>query len=570
MKRLLGLLLGVAFISAASAQTVTQTFQLRAGWNSIWLEVEPTNSALSAVFENLPVASVWTYVAKDAPVQFIQQQTEAMFNQPGWLSWFPASQPESFLSSLYSAHACRAYLVKLTNAATLNVTGVPVVRPATWVTDSFNLRGFPVNPTQLPTFGTFFENVSAHSGQPVYELQPTGVWQLVSPSTTIKRGEAYWAFCQGASTFQGPTGIELEFGEQLNYGAVLTELVPRLLNNSSSARTVCWRDLSAGTNPPLSYQAFANNRLNWFNLPSPYCLTVDASDLADVRLAIRRTAFGGTNYNSILEVTDDVGTRYLLPLTAQKLLPARASLAAPAGVGSPFAGLWVGSATVTNVNEANSTLPQRLTPTRSPFDLRVLVHVDANGNARLLKEVIQMWQNGTTTNDASGRAVTDRPGRFVLLTDDSLLSRFQGASLRDGVPVGRRISTVSFDFAGGTSNVLAMTGTFGGTGTNACTIVLDENFPTNPFKHRYHPDHDNLDATYQNSRAEAYPVTRQIEFRYSTTDPAGTNSLFALDYGQNILGGVYRENITGLHRTNILAQGTFRLTRVANSPVLNQ
>jgi hypothetical protein len=129
---------------------------------------------------------------------------------------------------------------------------------------------------------------------------------------------------------------------------------------------------------------------------------------------------------------------------------------------------------------------------------------------------------------------------------------------------------VDFDFDGGSSNVLAMTGGFAISNTNRCAIVLDPNFPTNPFKHRFHPDHDNLDATYSNYKEEAYRVTRNVELRYSPADPGGTSGTSALDYGYNAIGGVYRESISGLHRTNIVAEGTFRLTRVANSPVLNQ
>jgi hypothetical protein len=569
-KRCFSILATWLFVLSAIAQTTNQTFQLRNGWNSIWLEIEPTNTAIGAVFANLPVSSVWTYVAKDSSVEFIQQQTEALFNNPAWLPYIPPPRPEAFLSKLYSVHALRPYLVKLTNAATLTVTGVPVVRPAKWVTDSFNLRGFPVNPSAPPTFVTFFGPSAAHAGQAIYQLQPNGQWQLVSPTASMKQGEAYWAFCRGASTYQGPSGIELELGEGLNYGTVLTELVPRILNNSINARTVCWRDLFNGANNPLSYQAFASNRLNWVNLPAPYCFNISGGGSIDLRLAMRRKDFAGTNYTSIIEVTDDIGTRYLIPVTAGKLLPARPSLTGLAGVGNPAAGLWVGTASVTNVNEANSTEPMKLTPTRTSFDLRLLIHVDAAGQPRLLKDVIQMWQNGTTTNDANGRAVTDRPGRFVLLTDDSLIPQYRGASLRDGSPVGRRISTVDFDFDGGKSNVLAMTGAFAVGSTNRCTILLDPNFATNPFKHRFHPDHDNLDATYSNYKEEAYRVTRNIELQYSGTDPGGATATSSLDYGYNALGGVYRENITGLHRTNIVAQGTFRLTRVANSPVLNQ
>jgi len=570
MKTRLSIFAALLVVLGAKAQLTNQTFQLRNGWNSIWLELEPTNTSIAAVFANLPLSSVWTYVAKGATVEFIQQQSEALFNQPSWLPYFPTPRPEAFLTKLASVHALRAYLVKLTNAATLTITGIPVVRSANWTPDSFNLRGFPVNPDTLPTFATFFGPSSAHAGQPIYELQPGGQWQLVSTAATMKHGEAYWCFCRGASTFQGPTGITIEPGDGLRYGTVLTELVPRIINNSTNSLTVCWRDSFYGANNPLSYQTFASNRLNWVNLPSPYCFDIAGGTTIDLRLAIRRKDFPGNAFGSIIVVTDGIGTRYLIPVTAEKLLPARATLTATPGVGNPAAGLWVGTASVTNVNEANSTEPIKLTPTRSSFDLRLLIHVDADGQARLLKDVIQMWQNGTTTNDSNGRVVTDRPGRFVLLTDDSLIPQYRGASLRDGSPVGRRISTVDFDFDGGSSNVLAMSGAFAIGDTNRCTIVLEPNFATNPFKHRFHPDHDNLDATFSNYKEEAYRVTRTLELQYSATDPGGSGATSALDYGYNAIGGVYRESVTGLHRTNIVAEGTFRLTRVANSPVLNQ
>ncbi|HXJ56526.1 MAG TPA: hypothetical protein VNU68_07685 [Verrucomicrobiae bacterium] len=567
MRRIFYLLITGALIAGAQAQTVTQTFALRSGWNSIWLEVEPSNAAIDGVFAGLPVSSVWTYVPKDSPVEFIQQQTEAQFNEPGWLSYLPPSRPDSFLSTLFAVHALHAYLVKLTNAATLTVTGIPVLRPVKWVTDSFNLRGFPVDPAHLPTFDTFFAPSPAHAGQAIYELQPGGQWQQVVPSARMKQGEAYWAYCQGASTFPGPTGIELEIGEGLRYGALLTELMPRVVNHSTANRNVCWREMLNGANNPLSYQIFADNRLRWVNLPSPYCSNLLAGEYVDQRLAIRRSAFTGTNYASIIEITDDLGTRYLVSVTGEKLLAGRSSLAATNEAGYPTAGLWIGSATVTNVNEPNSSQPLRTTPTRSAFDLRLILHVDGSGKVWLLKEVIQMWQNGTSTINAEGFVVTDQPGRYVLLTDEALIPQYRGASLRDGVPVGRRISTLDFDFEGG---MVAMSGALAGGSTASGTMVLEPNFPTNPFKHRFHPDHDNLDATYTRFKEEAYRITRNIELRFSATDPAGGDNTSSLEYGHNVFGGVYHEAITGLHRTDIISEGTFRLTRIANSPVLNQ
>ncbi|HXG47977.1 MAG TPA: hypothetical protein VNO52_10150 [Methylomirabilota bacterium] len=560
-------------VITASAQTTTQTFQLRNGWNSIWLEVQPTNAEISVVFAGLPVSSVWTYVPAGA-VQFIQDQSEDLFNQPGWLPYFPASRPEAFLTKLHTVNALRPYLVKLTNGPrTLTVTGRPVVRAAKWVADSFNLRGFPVNPAQLPTFATFFSPSAAHAGQRIYQLRDNGQWTLVNAGDTMKHGEAYWAFCRGASTYQGPLGFTLEPGDGLDYGTLLNEIEQHYKNESPGARVICLQDLRTGANTPLSYQDFLSNRLTWVNLPAPRCFTLDGGATLDGLLAMRRRDFAGTNYGSILEVKDDIGTRYLVSVTAGKLTAARRglNLPPPTGAAELTSGLWVGTATVTNVNEVNSSRPTNGAPTRSPFDLRLLVHVDAGGKPYLLKEVIQMWQNGTTTNDAQGRAVTDKPGRYVLLTDDSLLPAYRGASLRDGTSVGRRISTVDYDFDGGASNVLAMTGAFGIGNTARATLVLEPDAPTNPFKHTFHPDHDNLDPAYRSFKEEAYRVTRQVELEF-TAQPASAleSASAAIEYGYSVLGGVYRETVSGLHRMNIVASGTFRLTRVNNSPVLNQ
>lgn len=573
MKTLIRFILLTLLATSAGAQTVSQTFQLRNGWNSIWLEVEPTNSEISVVFAGLPVSSVWTYVPPGA-VEFIQDQSEDLFNQPGWLPYFPESRPEAFLTKLHTVNALRSYLVKITNGPrTLSITGRPVVRAAKWVAGSFNLRGFPVNPAQLPTFSTFFSPSASHAGQRIYQLRDNGQWLLVNAGDTMKHGEAYWAFCNGASTYQGPLGFTLEPGDGLDYGTLLNEIMQHYKNESPGARTICLQDLRTGANTPLSYQDFLSNRLTWVNLPAPRCFTLDGSATLDGFLAMRRKDFVGTNYGSILEVKDDIGTRYLVSVTAGKLTAARPglNLAAPTGAAQLTSGLWVGTATVTNVNEVNSSRPTNGTPTRSAFDLRMLVHVDGVGRPYLLKEVIQMWQNGTTTNDMQGRAVSERPGRYVLLTDDSLLPAYRGASLRDGTSVGRRISTVDFDFDGGPSNVLAMTGAFGIGNTARATIVLEPNAATNPFKHKFHPDHDNLDATYRNFKAEAFRVTRQVELQFTAVPPSALeSSSAAIEYGYSVLGGIYRETVGGLHRTNIIASGTFRLTRVNNSPVLNQ
>ncbi len=572
---------------------MTQSLSLRAGWNAIWLEVQPANNSVTNVFAGLPLSSVWTYLPNADTVEFIRDQNELPFNQPSWLRHFPAGQSEAFLNNLFAVHAQRAYLVKLSAPATLTITGRPSVRRSEWQPNAFNLRGFPVNPVQLPTFASFFAPSTAHAGQSIYQLGANGQWTLVNAADAMRSGEAYWVYCQGASTYQAPLSLELELGDGLDYDSQLTELAPRLRNLSASARTVSVSDLGGGASGPLSYQAFANDQFSWVNLPAPHTVALGArgttsAELA-LRLVMRRKDFAGNTYSSILEVKDNAGTRYLVAVAAAKLLAARASLNAPlggggaggfapasAGPGVAKAGLWVGTATITNVNEANSAQPLTTRPTRSPFNLRLLLHVTADAQTRLLKEVVQMWQESTRTNDGAGNLVVDKPGRFVLLTDDALLPQFQGGVLRGGKAVGRRLSTVDYDFPAGSSNYLAMTGTFAFGQTASCNITLDPSFPTNPFRHKYHPDHDNKDRLFQPlppnlpvEQQEVYRISRNVELSFSATDPAGA-VLSSTEYGDSIIGGTYRETIIGLHKTNLIVTGTFRLTRVNNSPVLNQ
>ena len=251
------------------------------------------------------------------------------------------------------------------------------------------------------------------------------------------------------------------------------------------------------------------------------------------------------------------------------------------------AGLWVGVATLNAVSEAHSgplttnisqgftvrletnavsrivttnlvphsvvrTAPSMApTPTGSELGLRLLLHVDAAGRTRLLKEVIEMWQDGTTTNDASGTAIIDRPGRYVLLTDDSLVGKYTGISARDGVPVGRRLSTAGFDFA---DNELPLAGDFAIGSSVVGTNTMSDTFARNPFKHRYHPDH-----------AKGFSIRRVIGLEFGAAPPNAPPG-----YGERVLDGTYRETVSGLHRTNIVVSGSFRLTRIATTAVLNQ
>lgn len=96
------------------------------------------------------------------------------------------------------------------------------------------------------------------------------------------------------------------------------------------------------------------------------------------------------------------------------------------------------------------------------------------------------------------------------------------------------------------------------------TLVLPANHPTNPFRHRRHPDH-----------TSGFDITRKIRIDF---DDIGTNSL-ALSYGVNKITGTYREEVFGLHKAlgpqplsnpiGLKTEGKFELNRISLIDSLN-
>jgi hypothetical protein len=279
----------------------------------------------------------------------------------------------------------------------------------------------------------------------------------------------------------------------------------------------------------------------------------------------------GVLYQSILQVADDNGVRSLIAVSSKGLTRYSASAAVnqPKDASSPRAGLWVGSATVNAVSQpASITSPTNPLPVGTPLQFRLLVHVDNGGNARLLQKVLEMFKPGTVVPDPQNPSnnIVNPPGHYVLITDDSLISSFTGATLSDSTPVGRRLSSAVFGFR--QPILMASSGAFGA-GDFTCQVNLDYDDSVNPFKHRYHPDHDNLDDLFQNrlpEGVESFTVSRQIDLQFTAQDP--DNSTVA-GWGDDQLGGNYSEIITGLHSQPLYLSGTFRLTRASTIGILN-
>lgn len=77
----------------------------------------------------------------------------------------------------------------------------------------------------------------------------------------------------------------------------------------------------------------------------------------------------------------------------------------------------------------------------------------------------------------------------------------------------------------------------------------------------------NLDAGYTGFSEEAYGVVRNIELEFSPTPVSGG---LGPDYGYRVIGGTYRETLRGLHKADLMVQGTFQLKRISGIDALNQ
>ncbi len=583
--------LPLAALLARATPTTTQSVTLNPGWNAIHLEVVPENPDLSAVFDGVPVDSVWAYGNNLGQPDFVAEVTETALAKAGWFSWVPTNRVDAFQNNLFQVQVNRSYLVKLagTAAATLTLSGRPTTRTRAWLPDSYNFRGLPVDPAVPPTFLSFFRPSAAHYATTtglgaMYRLDAAGVWQRIVGTDLVRRGEAYWIWCRGGSDYVAPFVAVPVFGDGLEFTLAADEVELELKNLGPAALNATVRDLGAPTTNPLSYaQRLSDQTLTWPGLPTPWVRAVPVGAAQRERIAVRRADMAADLFETVLEITDGLGSRHLLPVSVTR---SAAPVGTAAGAGS-HVGLWVGTASLNAVSEAHSgalttnvssgftvvletnavskivttnrvpnsvtraNVSMATTPTSSELNLRLLLHVDAAGQTRLLKEVIEMWQDGTTTNDASGTAIIDRPGRYVLLTDDSLVGKYTGISARDGVPVGRRLSTAGFDFA---DNELPMAGVFDIGSSVVATNTMSDTFARNPFKHRYHPDHQ-----------KGFSIRRVIGLEFGAAPPNAPPG-----YGERVLDGIYRETVSGLHRTNIVVTGTFRLNRVANTPVLNQ
>lgn len=579
---------------AAQAQWLTQNIDLKSGWNAIFVHVDASYNTLNASVAgdtNNPIIEIWRWNPPSA-TQFIDSPAEPTA-APEWTSWVRTNAA----SALQGLTGDTAYLVRVgTNVVTYtwSIQGRPVAPRHAWTISGLNLIGFPTVVTNPPKFDAFLNQAAELKSAttevyyyPGGDLGSNNPALLPSPLfgfVPVKRGQAFWM--RSGTVFNryfGPFEVVNSGDNGIDFGSGQSSWSFRLRNLSTNTLTITLR-LAASETPPLGQSNIVglppllirgslnltNLTYDYTNLPAGVSRTwtlaprnLLGSDV-EVVLGLDRssiTAAPGSLLAGVLSFTDSLGyTAVQWPVSA---------------TAASRAGLWVGDAQVSQVaqylksyaRDANNTpissgngnyivtgVDSSLGAVSKNYPLRLIVHNPDAGNAVLLQRVYYGFDASTNVIVANGE------------------SALNPAYLKSA----RRITATHLPWSA-SNTIWTLSGAFG-QATNLSTLVsvAYDDQASNPFLHTYHPDHDNLNATFDAvlpQGAESYRIERAITLLVQP--PASDFS--SLVAAATTLTGEYRETVTlkGLARAGgrndtrqFEVRGAFSLNRVSEVPTL--
>ncbi len=585
----LSLLGWVASISVAEAQWLTQSFDLKPGWNGIFLHVNPSHRSLDELAASNGVKEVWRW----NPVSTVQI-IEASEIQPveGAVEWTRWAKGDA-TSVLQSLTANSAYLVKLesTEGYTWRIQGQVVAPRLDWSSVGLNLIGFSTPALNPPNWESFLRNfvdlpvqttdIYHYVGGKLGSENP----QQITPlrNSFVARGEAVWirngqVYNHSPGAFRVANALD---GLEFETPGGIRNL--RLENLSPDPLTVSLRGVDSevapsdavpvvGFPPLLIRGAQDETNLTYaFKALTPgetysWQLAGRGQVGSEVELVIgldqtELSGVPGDLLAGVLRFTDSLG-QLEVDIPTSAYVPSRA-------------GLWVGSAAVTQVAQhlasyaldadgRNLLEPDgsyemagvvtNMAPVPEPFPLRLILHSPEQGNSVLLQRVF---------------VGLDYETNYVVTTSESILNpRYLESA--------RRLSSAHLPWSvangGWAFNGLLAEGAIASVQVN--TASGDQ--VSNPFLHTYHPDHDNKDALFERELpqgVESYGISRDITL--SVESPA--DDFVSRTANSLSLRGTYRETIRirggsrqggEVDERQVQVQGLFQLNQVVPIPSL--
>jgi len=545
-----------AFLPAAHAQWQSTTYTLKGGWNSIYLHGDATHATIDALFaSNTEIVSVWRWNPNPTQVQFSSSTLIPTNGTPEWSVWTRGGTANTLLTLTGQA----AYLVECTGAVTATYS-VPIAQKvipprSTWVRNGANLLGFPTRLNgAYPTLATYFATfpvaiatntkIFKYAGGPLGPANPIEVFDPASEQ--LDRNQAYWFEAAVVSNFYAPLEVTPSNLDGLHYGRNGSLITVRVRNRTAAIVMLTVTPANSAAAPtgqdqitaavPLTRRTFntTTNAYEFNAVTAAFNIVIAPQSAVELSFGVDRAQItGATNalYASLLRFTDSGNLMDIaLPVSARV---------------TSLAGLWIGDIAV---NGVQSHVPGATgTTTGRSFPLRVILHVDDSGTARLLSHVFM------------GKLAA-APNPIGLATLESALKqdekgkaqRFTAAHLPPDTVLGSGTGSVALGQ------------------TLVRTLALPYNAPTNPYVHTYHPDHDNRNARFDGSVSagvESPDITRACSFAFTVTPPAGTSSQ---GWGSSVIGGNYTETIGGIRKAKMANSTTTNSVNVTGTFVLRR
>jgi hypothetical protein len=286
---------------------------------------------------------------------------------------------------------------------------------------------------------------------------------------------------------------------------------------------------------------------NWVWRPWPVdqsqSQTLAPGEILSLRLALNRSAMASpaqTNalWQSLLQVSGSSGTFVQVPISA--------AYGSGDDQSAPFPyGLWVGEASISEVScvrfdaNAQGEASSAPLPSGGTFPLRLILHASTEGNYRLLSSAVI-----AATYDANSNIVNR------IYTD--------AAHVPSSATVLTRVSSAAF----GRISPVGLSGR-GFLNELEGDYIIDYDAPLNPFKHLYHPDHDNLgaDGNKLPEGQESFSISNRVQFTWNQVpDPILGATLWRPD---ETASGIFEHTISNLRHTPVTLRGTFTMRRVS-------
>lgn len=507
----------------------TQTIDIQAGRNLIWLEVDPVTSGSTDPEDPTNMAyptDVFTGIDLESIHAFEPGRLQG--DDGAWVSFHPGKP--AFVNTLKRIQGDRGYVVNVNTApgAPLEIVGRPVNRSVQLSGQASNLFGARIvsDPGNEPTFGEYFSHVTVQ-GKVTSRYRWNGVtYESIAGSGQIQANTAYWINMSQNVSYRGPIQVKTPLdGYQFGINGYSEDVFIEV-PVSPSPQTLTVRAISSATPPggtepndagggDVSWLEYYDEQAEtWNSLSAGASVTVPANASAaelEIR-ALRRqvstpATLTGTNslYQGLIEVTDNQNNRVML----------RSGMEV-----QPVHGVWIGQARLNQVSTQSAIENPPVMAAAPALSMSLILALPGTegGPMQLLDEAF---------------VEVDRDGRTLKYRYNAILFH-EPVMLMEDVPIT----------GNGTAGMLSG------------TLDIPANHPLNPYRHRYHPEH-----------RDGHDITRAITIEFLASDPDPINQALGLSEtdGDNELTGLYSEVISGVSLEPITVSGVFRLHRLSDT-----